>query len=297
MKPKILIERLFDDDQEIFNSSKFLVENFGRKLEGFVENIWINDINFLIEFCKYFKSHNKSFSMCLYTDLTKNEESQITHYITRFPGVKMSEKDADFIDEQIGSYVDTPLAKDHGGYGPSIIMDSLKLRSKINISEGKIHELYYNELIATCSTIKSLIDQGADLIKPDPIGFNRDGIPVAILKSSKLAPPVQLDEALILDKKWTKYLSYYPAGIPSFKGLNTISNFARMRDSLVPTRSPLWILEINWINKLKKIGYRPKTIPVMEAGTELRKKYIEMLISIKEVVELLPGSKLTLAEL
>lgn len=288
---------LAEDDQIIFNENKILVNKFGRKLQGFVEHIWISDMELLIAFCEHFKSYGKSFSMNFRAKFTADEEDQISHNIVMFPGIKMSEKDEDFIDHQIGSYTDTPMAKNHGGYAPSIIMDSLKLRSKINVHEGKINELYYNEIVSTCVTIKSLIRQGADLMEPDPIGFNREGMPVSLLKSIKLAPPVQLDEALILDQKWTKYLMYNPCGIPSFKGLSAISSFARMSDSLVPTRSPLWILEKSWIDKLKKMGCRPKTIPVMEAETDFRKKYIKMLISIREVVEMLPGSRLSVADL
>ena len=35
----------------------------------------------------------------------------------------------------------------------------------------------------------------------------------------------------------------------------------------------------------------------METGTELRKRYIEMLVSIKEIVGLIPGSRLSVADL
>ena len=245
---------LFDEDQKYFNESKFLVDRFGRKLSGFVEHIWIDDMEFLIAFCNHFKGCSRYFHLDIRAKFSLAEEAQITHRIAMFPGIKMSEKDKDFIEDQIGRYVVSSLVKDHGGYSPVIMLECLKLRSKIKVSEGKINEVIYNELIATCRTIDYINQQGADLEVPEPVGYNRKGNTVALLKSQKLAPPVVMDEAMGLDENWEKYLSYIPIGIPSFKGLDSISSFARMRDSLVPTRSSLWILEKGWIEKLKKWG-------------------------------------------
>lgn len=297
MKAEVLVERLFEEDQKIFNESKYLVNSFGRKLNGFVEHIWIKDMEILIHLCDHFRKYGKCFSMDFRAIFDASEQNQISHNIAMFPGIKMPEKDHDFIKSQIDEYFDPSVVKNHGGYSPVIIAESIKLRSRISVSEGKINEVAHNELIATCNTINSFIQQGADLINPEPIGFNREGNPVAILKSKELAPPVELDEAMALYEGCPNYLFYFPVGIPSFKGLDSISSFARMRDSLVPIRSPLWILEKSWVEKLKKIGCRPKVIPVMEAGTEFRRKYIDMLVSIKEVVKSLPGSTLSIADL
>ena len=297
MKAELLINMLVDKDQRHFNESKYLVERFGRRLGGFVEHIWIDDMELFVAFCEHFKNHDKVLAIDFRAKFSPAEEAQISHRIARFPGIKMSEKDHDFVKNQIDEYVNPSVVKDHGGYSPVIIAEQLMLRSKINVYEGDIKEVAYNELIATCDTIKSFIQQGADLINPNPIGSNRKDSPVAILQSIKLAPAVVLDEAMALYENREKYLFYYPIGIPSFKGLDSISSFSRMRDSLVPTRSPLWILEKGWIEKLRKMGCRPKTIPVMESGTEFRRKYIEMLVSIKEIVGLVPGSRLSVADL
>jgi hypothetical protein len=297
MKAQILIKALVDEDQKIFNSSNFLVNRFGRKLQGFAEHIWIDDMELFLALCEILRSHNRHPCMRFRAKFNAEEESKISHKIVMFPGIKMSEKDHDFVKAQVDEYVDSSVVKDHGGYSPVIIADKFELRSKINVSEGKVNEVAFNELIATCDTINSFIREGAELIDPEPVGFNREGARLSLLKSNKLAPPVQLDEAMVRYENWDKYLIYYPVGIPSFKGLNSISSFARMRDSLVATRSPLWILEKSWIEKLKKMGCRPKTIPVMESGTELRKNYIDMLISIKEIVATLPGSTLSVADL
>ena len=222
MRAAILVNMLFDKDQKHFNESKFLVDRFGRKLSGFVEHIWIDDMELLIAFCNHFKGCSRHFHLNIRAKFSLAEEAQISHRIAMFPGIKMSDKDKDFIEDQIGNYVDSSVAKDHGGYSPVIMLECLKLRSKINVSEGKINEVIYNELIATCKTIYFINQQGANLEVPEPVGYNREGNTVALLKSQKLAPPVVLDEALVLDENWEKYPSYIPIGVPSFKVLDSL---------------------------------------------------------------------------
>jgi len=304
MKFEILFENLYEDDQRIFNGSNFLVKEFGRKLSGLAENIWVKDMNLVIKICEEFKKQDKWLKISARAVFDSAEIKQISHQMVFFPKMHLSPAMDRSLYAQLNYTINPELARCYGGYEKVVIAETLNLKGKVKIEVGKIRCLKSQELIAVGSTIKRLINDGATLCQPEPIGFNRGGLEVALLKPLRFAPPLVIDQSLSLNldpqtllfKEHLLFKSYSMEGIPAFCGLNQITSFSRMCDSVLPGRSPFWIIENTWVDKLKLMGCRPKGYPVMETGTEFRQKYLRDLLWLKEIVYMNPRNRLHLAD-